>query len=620
MTSVPAVWWGLSFCRTNSKTTTGERLGYACVKNRGTFALEGFYRLQACLAGSTLTGMSKNLPRRRFLTGSAAVAAGAAISQAVPAQAQLSSGSSALSSARLPKEPAPAPYAAFMHGVASGDPIPNSVIIWTRVTVSPDAVPGSGVGADVDVRWEIATDREFTNVVRSGTQRATAKTDHTVKVDPNGLQPGTDYFFRFHYNGQTSPIGATHTAPAFEADLEQYNLAIASCANYECGYFTAYRDMAERAEAGDIDLVIFLGDYIYEYPTGEYAGKSGVSRPHHPAHEITTLADYRIRYGRYRTDEHLQRAHAAAPWVVVWDDHETANDSWDGGAENHTEGVEGLWDQRESAAHQAYFEWLPVRGVRPSEGGHIYRSYRFGKLIQLTMMDLRTYRDQQVKALSRDIDSPERSMLGSEQFNWLKGQVESAVTTWNVLGNSVMISPMEIGHLPPTSSDNRTANQVIDEFTENAGLAVNSDQWDGYRAERARLFNLLKNTKPHTLFVTGDIHSEWAHSVQHNGVEIGAEMVCTSISAPNVDEIVTTYTKTYAPEDNPITHLVEGVMYSANPWVNHVDFDSHGYGIARVQKDRVTMDFFRVSNVEDPAARGFHAVSRTWVAGQGFQA
>lgn len=197
--------------------------------------------------------------------------------------------------------------------------------------------------------------------------------------------------------------------------------------------------------------------------------------------------------------------------------------------------------------------------------------------------------------------------------------METATTAWNVLGNSVMVSPMEIGHLPPTSSDNRTANDVLDEFTRSAGIAVNTDQWDGYRAERAQLFDVLTNITPHTLFLTGDIHSEWAHSVRHKGNEIGCEMVCSSITAPNVDEIVTTYTKTYTPEDNRITHLVEGVMYSANPWVNHVDFDSHGYGIAKISKDKVVMDFYRVSDVEDPGASASLAVSRTWVAGQGFQ-
>lgn len=558
----------------------------------------------------------KNLPRRRFLAGSAAAAAGAAVAgNAATANAQLSS---SLSSARLP-EMKPAKYSAFMHGVASGDPLEDSVIIWTRVTVSEDAVPGSGKGDKAQVKWEVATDRNFQNIASQGTVTATAESDHTVKVDAKGLKPAKDYFYRFIWDGKTSPVGKTHTAPAATAHLEEYKLAVASCANWECGYFGSYRGMAQQAEAGNIDVVVFLGDYIYEYATGEYAGKSGVSRPHVPTNEIVTLKDYRERYGRYRTDKNLQAAHAAAPWVVVWDDHESANDSWREGAENHTEGKEDTWGRRVSHAEQAYLEWLPSRATRPSAGGHIYRSYRFGDLINLTMMDLRSYRDEPQSALSRENGAAGRTMLGSEQFQWVTEQVNQNETAWNVLGNSVMISPMEIGHLPATTKDNRLANQVLDDFTQSTGIVANSDQWDGYRAERAKLLKVLSQTTPHTLVLTGDIHSEWAHSLQHKGNEIGCEMVCSSISAPNVDEIVTTYTKTYTPEDNRITHLVEGVMYSSNPWVNHVDFDSHGFGIATVSKNQVEMRFYRVSDVEDPGATVRCAVERTWVAGQGFQ-
>lgn len=560
----------------------------------------------------------KNLPRRRFLAGSAAAAAGVAVAgNAATANAQLSS-SRALSSARLP-EMKPAEYSAFMHGVASGDPLPDSVIIWTRVTVSEDAVPGSNKGQDANVKWQVATDPNFQNIASEGTVKATAASDHTVKVDAKGLKPATDYFYRFVWDDKTSPVGKTHTAPEGTARLSEYKLAVASCANWECGYFGAYRGMAEQAEAGNIDVVVFLGDYIYEYPTGEYAGKSGVSRPHAPLHEITTLKDYRERYGRYRTDKNLQAAHAAAPWVVVWDDHESANDSWREGAENHTEGEEGKWVQRVSDAEQAYLEWLPSRATRPSAAGKIYRSYRFGDLINLTMMDLRSYRDEQQSALSLKNGAAGRTMLGSEQFKWVEGQVTESDTVWNVLGNSVMISPMQIGHVPPTMKDNRLANQVLKDFTQSTGIVVNSDQWDGYRAERAELLKVLSQTKPHTLVLTGDIHSEWAHSLQYDGHEIGCEMVCTSISAPNVDEIVSTYTKVYTPEDNRITHLVEGVMYSSNPWVNHVEFDAHGFGVATVTRDKVVMDFYRVSDVEDPDASVRRAVRRTWVAGQGFQ-
>lgn len=516
--------------------------------------------------------------------------------------------------------------------MASGDPTPNSVIIWTRVTPEARSTPGSLQGPkQVSVTYQIATDRSFSDA-RTGTLVTSPQRDYTVKVDVTGLTPATTYYYKFAYGGVESPAGTTKTAPAPNDDVTNFNIAVASCANYESGYFTAYRDMAQRLTRGvvhddrdnGIDLVVFLGDYIYEYGTGEFAGKSGVSRPHDPRHEIVSLEDYRRRYGRYRTDKHLQDAHAAGPWVVVWDDHEVANNNWRGGAENHTEGAEGRFKTRESFAHQAYKEWLPIRDVPMSRGGHIYRSLRFGTLIQLTMMDLRSYRDEQVIIPRRDVvQSPERTMLGSEQFAWLSNQLRSnRDTAWNVLGNSVMMSRLEIARIPSSHPDSKLANDVMDEFLDAHGLVLNADQWDGYQYDRARLFDLLSTTTPNTLVLTGDIHSEWANSLAHHrggrDVEIGCEMVCTSISAPNVDEIVTKFTGVYAPEDNAITQLIEGAVKSVNPWTNHFDYDAHGYGIARVFKDRVKMDFYRASNIEDPRARVYHAVSRTWKAGQGF--
>ncbi|GAB3075880.1 alkaline phosphatase D family protein [Corynebacterium aquatimens] len=558
--------------------------------------------------------------RRSFLAGSATVAGVAAAGTVVGAAPASAKQSTPIAGGfPMPPAPAPAPYAPFMHGVASGDPVPDSVIIWTRVTVSPEAMPGSGKGAPVDVRWQIATDRSFANVVRSGTYRATAETDHTVKIDPKGLKPQTTYYYRFIWGREVSPVGTTHTAPAFNADIAKYNMAVTSCANYEAGYFTAYDHMAGLMEKGEIDLVVFLGDYIYEYGTGGYAGRSGVSRPHWPAHEIVSLADYRIRYGRYRTDPHLQRAHAAGPWVVVWDDHETANNSWKGGAENHTEGKEGQWKVREDYGQRAYYEWLPVRGVRPSAGGHIYRSYRFGNLLQLTMMDLRTYRDKQPPVIGKLKDDPNRSILGTEQFGWLRRQVESATTRWNVMGNSVMISPMEIVRLPETNQHNQLVNQMFAELSgPGGGLAVNTDIWDGYRSDRAKLLEILSRTKPYNLFLTGDIHSEWANSIQHKGREIGCEMVCTSISSANVDDVLSQTLKTYFPEVNPITDTMTQVIKKVNPWVNHVNFSWHGYGVARLTNHNVTMDFYRVSNIEDPRARVNRALTRTWTPGKGF--
>ena len=561
------------------------------------------------------------LPRRSFIVGTGVAAATAAIAPRASAQlssqlSSTSSGSSLTGGRVLPGAPE-SQYSHFMHGVASGDPTPTSVILWTRVTVSPEATPGSGIGADAPVGWEVTTSPEFTTVVRSGTVTAQAASDHTVHVDPNGLQPGTVYFYRFSYNGVFSPVGRTQTAPAYDAAVDEVTFALASCANWEAGYFAAYRDMAERAERGEFDAVVFLGDYIYEYPTGEYAGKSGVSRQHSPQNETITLTDYRVRHGRYKQDLQLQRAHAAAPWIVIWDDHETANNSWREGAENHTDGTEGSWLDRRNAGQQAYFEWLPVRATRPSEGGHIYRSLQFGSLVNLTMMDLRTYRDAEPSRLSGSSDG--REMLGSEQFDWLASVVRNSTTTWNVMGNSVMIAPLTLGSLAPTSSEARLVNQLIEDFsTLVSGIPLNPDQWDGYAWARNRLFDELAADDANVLFLTGDIHTEWANSIVHNGEEIGCEIVTSSISAANVGDSVSTYTHVYYPENNPVSLLAEDLIRSLNPAVKHVDFDAHGYAVARIRPAEVRMEFYRVGDYENPDSAVGLALSRVWRPGAGY--
>lgn len=509
----------------------------------------------------------------------------------------------------------------FLHGVASGDPLPDRVILWTRVTPSRDALPGSGLGEDVDLEWQIDTAEDFRQPL-TGTVTAKAESDHTVHVDPVGLEAGTEYFYRFvvksgEFVGATSPVGRTLTAPAADANVEHLNLAIASCANWESGFFSAYGDMAQRARGGEIDHVVFLGDYIYEYPTGEYAGKSGVARMHHPEWETTTLEDYRQRYGRYRTDFHLQAAHAACPWIVVWDDHESANNSWREGAENHTDGrVEGQWEERRSAAVQAYFEWLPVRAQSADDEAQLlYRSFHFGNLAQLTMMDLRNYRD--AETTGANFGNAERTMLGKAQFDWVAERLQQSSARWEVLGNSVMVSPMRFATIPNNDEANLATGYMQERAT---GIAVNSDQWDGYAAERDRLLTMLDEQEANALFLTGDIHSEWANAIASpSGFgEIGCEMVTTSISAPNVDEILTSAFGTYHPEDNSTSLLVEQAIRDANPWVNHIDFDAHGYGVASIHYDHVEMLYYRVSDVEDPDATVSLQVTRTWRIGEGF--
>ncbi|MFI5857012.1 alkaline phosphatase D family protein [Streptomyces parvulus] len=486
---------------------------------------------------------------------------------------------------------------AFLHGVASGDPLPDGVLLWTRVTPVPEAIPGSGTGPDTPVSWVVATDKALTNIVAKGSVTATAGSDHTVKADVRGLAPATDYWFRFSAGPTDSPVARTRTAPAAGAAVAGLRFGVVSCANWEAGYFSSYRHLAAR---GDLDAWLHLGDYIYEYGTGEYGTRGTVVRPHAPAHEILTLADYRIRHGRYKTDPDLQALHATAPVVAIWDDHEIANDTWSGGAENHTEGAEGPWAARQSAAKQAYFEWMPVR---PAIAGTTYRRLRFGKLADLSLLDLRTYRSQQVAIGNGDVDDPDRTLTGRAQLDWLKSGLAASDTTWRLVGNPVMMAPFAIGSL---------SAELLKPLAEllglpKEGLALNTDQWDGYTDDRRELLaHLRANAVRNTVFLTGDIHMAWANDVPHHAgtyplsASAATEFVVTSVSSDNLDDIV------QVPEGT-VSAVAAPVIRAANRHVHWVDTDRHGYGVLDITADRAQMDYYAVSDRTDP-----HATS-TWV-------
>lgn len=446
----------------------------------------------------------------------------------------------------------------------------------------------------------MATDPECAQLIASGEITTGAWVDHTVHVDVTGLAAETVYFYRFRLlsgelAGAVSPTGRTWTAPAPDTSSTALNMVVASCANWESGYFSAYRDIAARAQAGEVDIVVFLGDYIYEYGRGEYVGKRGAVRNHEPAGELISLSDYRTRYGTYRTDPDLKAAHAACPWVVTWDDHEIANNAWREGAENHTEGAEGRWVDRRDAALQAYFEWLPVRAESPSAGGHIYRRLKFGDLVDLTMMDLRTYRDEEQSFAEWWAGDLNETMMGSEQFEWLSAAVRDSAARWLVLGNSVMFSPMTLLGLKKNPDTSSIADFLAGRTSE--GMPLNGDQWDGYATERDRLLSVLSQVAPHVLFVTGDIHSEWVHAVNYRGEEVGAELVCSSITAPNVDE------QLLLPADNALSHLAEHVLRQENPHIRHVDLDVHGYALAQITPDYVEVSWLRVADLKPPTPR-----------------
>ncbi|MET9676180.1 alkaline phosphatase D family protein [Streptomyces sp. NPDC006482] len=515
-------------------------------------------------------------PSRRTVVKAAAVTA-------VAAPALLGAASPALADSGAP---------AFLHGVASGDPLPDGVLLWTRVTPAPEAVPGSGLGPDVAVGWELAEDRGFARVVATGSTTASTASDHTVKADVRGLRPATAYWFRFTAGDAVSPAARTRTAPAVDTAAPGVRFGVVSCANWEAGHFSAYRHLAGRA---DLDAVLHLGDYVYEYASGVYPEAKNTVRQHEPRHEIVSLADYRTRHGTYKTDPDLQALHAAHPVIAIWDDHEFANDAWTGGAENHTAGVEGEWAARVAAAKQAYFEWMPVRA---STEGTVFRRLRFGRLADLHLLDLRSFRSAPAKTGSGTVDDPERTITGRAQLDWLKAGLAGSDATWQLVGTSVMISPVAFGALPA---------HLLEPIAElmglpKEGLAINVDQWDGYTDDRKELLaHLTSRAIRNTVFLTGDIHMAWANDVPVKAAtyplsaSAATEFVVTSVTSDNLDDMLNVAPGT-------VSVVAAGAVKAANRHVKWVDMDHHGYGVLDVTSERSQMDYYTVSDKADPAA------------------
>jgi alkaline phosphatase D len=500
----------------------------------------------------------------------------------------------------------------FAHGVASGDPLPDGVLLWTRVTPTPQATPGSGVGPDAAVAWEVAADAGFRRVVRRGSARTGAARDHTLKVDVGGLAPATTYWYRFTSGGRTSPVGRTTTAPAPGADVARLRMAVVSCANLQAGWFSAYRHLAARR---DLDLVVHLGDYLYEYAPGQYQARDVVVRPHDPPREIVDLTDYRRRHAQYKADPDLQALHAAAPWIVTWDDHESANDAWSGGAENHTEGaVEGAWATRQAASQQAYAEWMPVR-YEP--GGHLYRRFTFGRLASLSMLDLRTYRDPQVSSPADPALADEsRTITGPEQLNFLLDGLADTAVQWKLVGNPVMIAPVRFPNTLDTASLTGVAELIGQQTPAVTGVPYNVDQWDGYPADRGRVLGLLRDRGiTDAVFLTGDIHSAWAAELPADALTypatgdiVGVELVCTSVTSDNLDDLV-------GSPPGTTSRAVEAAIIAANPHVKHLDFDSHGFSVLEVTPAAAQMDWFVLADRTDRASAAVWSTSYTVPAG-----
>ena len=495
----------------------------------------------------------------------------------------------------------------FAHGVASGDPRPHSVLLWTRVTPTPAATPGSGRGPAATVRWQVARDRRFRHVVAHGATRTDAGRDHTVKVDAGGLQPATTYYYRFTYAGVTSRTGRTRTAPAHHATPGNLRFGVVSCANLQAGWFSAYRHLAAR---DDLDAVIHLGDYLYEYAPGQYGyGQSNKDiRRHEPPREMVSLADYRQRHAQYKRDADLQDLHAHHPMIATWDDHEVANDAWRRGAENH-QPDEGDFLVRRRRAHRAYDEWMPVRmggttGLR--DGTRLFRRLRFGTLAELSMLDLRTYRSQQadqvqppVPSTDAAVSDPDRTITGNRQMAWLKESLARDTAQWKLVGNPVMIAPVVF---PPAVHELTGPINDVTGLLPEDGLPYNVDQWDGYTADRHELFGFLADHGiTDTVFLTGDIHSGWACDLPLDAgtypasPSVATEFVGTSVTSNNLKDVTGTPPRT-------TSLAVEAAIQAANRHVKYLDFDDHGYSVLDVTSRRTQMDYYVIGDRADRGA------------------
>lgn len=436
--------------------------------------------------------------------------------------------------------------APFYHGVASGDPLPDRIILWTRVTAE---TPGPQL-----VEWEIALDTAFQKIVNFGLAKTDESLDYTVKVDADKLQPDTWYYYRFHHQGKTSITGRTRTTPV--GPIDQLRFAVVSCSNFQAGFFNAYGCITER---NDVDAIIHLGDYIYEYELGGYGYIPDIHREHEPASELISLENYRLRYSQYHLDADLISAHQQYPWIIVWDDHESADDSWVDGAGNHHL-ADGPWEKRKSAATRAFAEWLPIRLPDPEDPGRIYRRLQWGDLADLIMLDTRLEgRDAPLDKGNHDLNDECRMLLGEDQYFWLNDQIKSRNGTWQLIGQQVMMAPFTVLEQP-----------------------FNTDQWDGFPAERNRFYDLVEAEGVDNLVVlTGDLHTSWANDLEDSlHGSIGVEFVTPSVTSPSVG-----------------LPLGESLLQYENPHVRFLDLWQHGYMVIGLDHHQATCDWYFVNDI-----------------------
>ncbi|WAU74321.1 alkaline phosphatase D family protein [Acinetobacter sp. TR11] len=519
----------------------------------------------------------------------------------------------------------------FEHGVASGDPLQDRVILWTRLTPSDSS-------ARLQVTWEIALDQQFKQIIKTDKVTTAAAQDFTVKVDAIGLKPNQSYFYRFSFGDKISPIGQTKTLPT---STSKVSFAVCSCSNYPAGYFYVYREMAKQ----NVDVVIHLGDYIYEYGADGYATedatKLGRTLPADNNKEIIKLDDYRKRYALYRKDKDLQALHHRHPFIVIWDDHELANDTWREGADNHTEETanaknEGKFSERKLAALQAYFEWMPIR---PIDDQHIkiYRQFDFGNLVQLTMLDTRIIaRDKQLDyadymtangllnaaKFQADLTNPARTLMGYTQRDWLLGKLQQSNATWNVLGQQILMTKMLVPAELLFALAEITAGHPSDETLEKMNAQItelitlkfrlqkgdptltaqekarvltvapyNLDAWDGYFAEREILYGTLAQLKKKVVVLAGDTHNAWSSNLySKDGAFVGVELATSSVSSPGLEKYLNIPLAQLQQFEFNFTTLIDEL--------NYCNLNQRGYLIVQFDETQVQSQWIYVDSIK----------------------
>ncbi|WP_230483537.1 alkaline phosphatase D family protein [Sphingomonas sp. Leaf21] len=465
----------------------------------------------------------------------------------------------------------------FSLGVASGEPSPDGMVLWTRLAPQP-LEPLGGLGQQrVPVRWEVATDAAFRNIVRAGEVRSAPEDGHSIHVEVDGLRPGRDYHYRFLSLGQASPVGRTRTAPQPGAGVERLRICYGSCQKYEVGHYAAWT----HAVADDPDLILFLGDYIYEGAPNPKA-----LRPHRNP-EPVDLPGYRVRYASYKLDPLLQAAHAAAPWMTIWDDHEVANDyagPWD---ERYGDPAQFL--RRRTAAYQAYWEHMPLRRASHPAGpwARLYRRLDWGRLARIALLDDRQYRDDRPCQPAPDVNGkraydslvadcparhdPKRSMLGARQERWLNDELASGHAGWNILAQQTLMTPFPT--VDPKQPDKGAVFQSV-------------DRWQGFPAARDRIFRRWVEARtPNPIVLSGDIHAFAATDLRDperaDGPPIASEFVGGSITSLNPDPLF-----------KPTAEQTQGFHYAENFVC--------GYGRLDLTPDRCEVTFRGLADARDP--------------------